>query len=80
MRITSKGQVTIPQDIREKAGMLPNTEVEFQYLGGEVVLKPLGKPKSRGRQAIEKSRGSMNNPMFKGWTTDRIMRYLRGED
>jgi len=80
MRITSKGQVTIPQDIRERAGLLPNTEVEFEYVRGQVILKPLGKPKSKGWQAIEKSRGSMNNPMFKGWTTDRIMHYLRGED
>lgn len=80
MRITSKGQVTIPQAIREKAGLLPNTEVKFEYLRGEVILKPLGKPKSKGWQAIEKSRGSMNNPMFKGWTTDRIMQFLRGED
>ena len=30
MRITSKGQVTIPQHIREKLGLLPNTEVEFE--------------------------------------------------
>jgi len=30
MRITSKGQVTIPKDIRERAGLLPNTEVEFE--------------------------------------------------
>jgi AbrB family looped-hinge helix DNA binding protein len=29
MRITSKGQVTIPQEIRERFGLLPNTEVEF---------------------------------------------------
>ena len=29
MRITSKGRVTIPQDIRERLGLLPNTEVEF---------------------------------------------------
>ncbi|MCC6237233.1 MAG: AbrB/MazE/SpoVT family DNA-binding domain-containing protein, partial [Dehalococcoidia bacterium] len=27
MRITSKGQVTIPQEIRERAGLLPHTEV-----------------------------------------------------
>lgn len=27
MRITSKGQVTIPADIRERAGLLPETEV-----------------------------------------------------
>ena len=80
MRITSKGQVTIPQDIREKAGLLPNTEVRFEYVRGEVILKPLGKPKSKGWQAIEKSRGTMNNPMFKGWTTEKIMQYLRGGD
>ena len=80
MRITSKGQVTIPQNIREKAGLLPNTEVEFEYVRGQVILKPLGKPKSKGWQAIEKSRGTMNNPMFKGWNTDRIMQYLRGEN
>ena len=30
MRITSKGQVTIPQEIREKAGLLPHSEVEFE--------------------------------------------------
>ena len=29
MRITSKGQVTIPIEIRERAGLLPQTEVEF---------------------------------------------------
>ena len=29
MRITSKGQVTIPQHIREELGLHPNTEVEF---------------------------------------------------
>ncbi len=80
MRITSRGQVTIPQHIREKAGLLPNTEVQFEYVRGEVILKPLRKPKSKGWQAIEKSRGSMNNPMFKGWTTEKIMRFLRGEN
>ena len=36
MRITSKGQVTIPQDIREQAGLLPHTEVEFVYDGKTV--------------------------------------------
>ena len=29
MRITSKGQVTIPQDVRDEVGLLPHTEVEF---------------------------------------------------
>jgi AbrB family looped-hinge helix DNA binding protein len=30
MRITSKGQVTIPMEIWEKLGLLPDTEVEFE--------------------------------------------------
>ena len=38
MRITSKGQVTIPQAIRERAGLLPNTEVEFLMDGDVVTL------------------------------------------
>ena len=33
MRITSKGQVTIPADIRAEAGLLPHTEVEFIFDG-----------------------------------------------
>jgi len=33
MRITSKGQVTIPAEIRERAGLLPQTEVEFEFDG-----------------------------------------------
>ena len=37
MRITSKGQVTIPQAIRERAGLMPNTEVEF-IIDGDLVM------------------------------------------
>ena len=40
MRITSKGQVTIPQEIRERLGLLPNTEVEFAVERGAAVLRP----------------------------------------
>ena len=40
MRITSKGQVTIPQAIREQLGLLPNTEVEFTIERGVAVLRP----------------------------------------
>ncbi len=36
MRITSKGQVTIPAHIREEAGLLPGNEVEFAWDGTRV--------------------------------------------
>jgi bifunctional DNA-binding transcriptional regulator/antitoxin component of YhaV-PrlF toxin-antitoxin module len=29
MRISERGQVTIPQELRERYGLLPNTEVRF---------------------------------------------------
>ena len=45
MRITSKGQVTIPQDIRDRLGLLPNTEVEFAVERGAAVIR-----RSAGRQ------------------------------
>ena len=42
MRITSKGQVTIPIAIRQKAGLMPNSEVEF-LMEGNVVRLALAK-------------------------------------
>jgi antitoxin PrlF len=38
MRVTSKGQVTIPKNIREQLGILPNSEVEFVAENGRVYL------------------------------------------
>lgn len=81
MRITSKGQVTIPQAIREQAGLLPGSEVEFVVEGERVFIRPTAATgRTWAREAIERARGTGNNPMFKGWTTDRIMQFLRGGD
>jgi AbrB family looped-hinge helix DNA binding protein len=40
MRITTKGQVTIPQDLREALGLLPHTEVVFSIERGAAVIRP----------------------------------------
>ncbi len=77
MRITSKGQVTIPQDIREKLGLLPNTEVDFEIDGNAVrVKKAAGRDvrRARGRALIEHMRGRGTRKI----TTDEIMRLTRG--
>ena len=79
MRITSKGQVTIPQEIRERAGLLPNTEVEFEYLRGKVLLKPAGKPGTKGQRLVQALRGSAG-PTQRGMSTDELMKLLRGDD
>jgi len=39
MKIGERGQVTIPKDIRDRFGLGPGTEVEFQVVNGSVVLK-----------------------------------------
>jgi bifunctional DNA-binding transcriptional regulator/antitoxin component of YhaV-PrlF toxin-antitoxin module len=51
MRIASKGQVTIPIEIREQAGLLPHTEVAFEYDGEVVRLIPAPSARQHGRGA-----------------------------
>ena len=77
MRITSKGQVTIPQHIREQAGLLPHTEVGFEIVRGRVILKPLGKRTGRGQRALALLRGSLKHLKR---STDDLMALTRGED
>ncbi|MBY5409310.1 AbrB/MazE/SpoVT family DNA-binding domain-containing protein [Rhizobium leguminosarum] len=48
MRVTSKGQVTIPRDLRELVGIEANSEVIFSVEGGKLVLSP-----KNGKQEIE---------------------------
>ena len=54
MRITSKGQVTIPQDIRERLGLLPNTDVQFFVERGAAVLRPKRGVPTRAERIIGK--------------------------
>ena len=77
MRITSKGQVTIPQRIREQAGLLPETEVEFEIVRGRVTLRAKGKPASPGKAAVARLRGSLKHLKR---STDELMALTRGED
>ena len=89
MKITSKGQVTIPQAVREQARLLPHSEVEFEVRpkpgakagqkgGFEVIIKPVAAPVSGARAAFERVRGSANAAQFKDMGTDEFMAYLRG--
>jgi len=74
MRITSKGQVTIPQEIREKAGLHPHTEVEFEMAGSKVILKRAGKASARGERAVQRLRGTLKHVRM---STDQIMALTR---
>jgi antitoxin PrlF len=78
MQITSKGQVTIPQGIRNRLGLLPHTEVEFEVDGDHArIRKARLKPGEggRGRLALEALRGTATARM----STAEIMALTRGE-
>jgi AbrB family looped-hinge helix DNA binding protein len=79
MKITSKGQVTIPQAVREQAGLHPHSEVVFEVRdNGDVVIRSVAAPVEGIRNAFERVRGSANATQFKGMDTDAFMAYLRG--
>lgn len=74
MRVTSKGQVTIPQEIREALGLLPHAEVEFQLDGDSVRLRKARTGRGRGSALIGRIRGTAPA----GLSTDEIMKLTRG--
>jgi AbrB family looped-hinge helix DNA binding protein len=78
MRITTKGQVTIPQEIREQLGLLPNTEVAFDIVDGDARLRKArrGRGKlSRGDGVVARLRSAKPSNKL---TTDEIMALMRG--
>jgi AbrB family looped-hinge helix DNA binding protein len=77
MRVTSKGQVTIPAEIRQRAGILPDTEVAFKFDGKKIELVRVGAKsgrKSRGQKIVEHLRGRGTGKL----TTDQILALTRG--
>lgn len=78
MRITTKGQVTIPHEIREKAGLLPQTEVEFvlERGGVRIVKSRRTRRPSRGATVVERLRRSAGRVTL---STAEIMALTRGE-
>ena len=74
MRITSKGQVTIPQEIREQLGLLPETEVEFELLDDGVKIRKARSSRARGRNVVARLRGRATSTL----STEEIMKLTRG--
>ena len=76
MKVSTKGQVTIPQEIREQLGMLPGSEVEFCVEGQAAMIVPVKNGQSRGWKLVEHLR---SHPPTIKMTTDEIMALTRGE-
>jgi AbrB family looped-hinge helix DNA binding protein len=74
MRVSTKGQVTIPLPLREKIGIVPGTEVEFLQEGQRLYLKKVSSG-VRGSVLVQKMTGKGNLKM----STDQIMALSRGK-
>jgi AbrB family looped-hinge helix DNA binding protein len=72
MRVTTKGQVTIPQHIREKLGITPATEVDFIEERGRVFLV-----KRKGKKAATRKFAKLRGLATVKMTTDEIMALTR---
>jgi AbrB family looped-hinge helix DNA binding protein len=74
VRVTAKGQVTIPAEIRQRFGFLPDTEVEFIVEDDQVRLVRAERPgRSRGDNIIARLRGRGTV----GMSTDEILALTR---
>lgn len=71
MRVTTKGQVTIPRNVRESLGITPETEVEFIEENGRFYLAKLESRKATKKFA--KLRGIATVKM----STDEILDLTR---
>ncbi len=73
MQITRKGQVTIPQDVRERHGFLPHTGVEFHEEDGRVYII-----KSENLEVRESPFDYVRGKADAGLSTEEIMSLTRG--
>lgn len=74
MRITTKGQVTIPQDIREKPGLLLHSEVVFEIDRDSVRIRKARGAQRQGQTLVARMRGKATTRM----STDEILALTRG--
>lgn len=75
MRLTSKGQLTIPAEIRDRHGLHEGDEVEVVEVGGTLQIRRRKGSTTRGQRATRRLRGTATTTL----STDEIMRLLRDE-
>jgi len=71
VKVTTKGQVTIPRNIREALGITPKTEIDFKEDNGKFYIVKTSKPSKSGN--FKKLRGIATAKM----STDEIMSLTR---
>lgn len=75
VRITSKGQVTIPQQVRRELGLEPGDEVAIEVRDGVAAIVPAEGPSGRGARVVAALLGRGDVPL----STDEILALTRGD-
>jgi len=74
MKVTEKGQVTIPKGLRDALGIGAGTEVEFERRKDTIIVRKSDRNPTRGRQLAERLKGRGDVEM----TTEEILALTRG--
>ena len=75
MKINSRGQVTIPAELRRRYGLVEGNELEIVGEGDSLRIIPHGDSESRGSRTVRRMRNKATTTM----TTDEILELTRGE-
>lgn len=71
MKVTTKGQITIPKGIRKRYGIHPGTEIEVADSHGEIVVRKAG-----SKNAVDRVYGILREQT--SWnTSDELIERLR---
>lgn len=73
MRVTTKGQVTIPLDVRQALGIVPGTELTFRVRGNSIEVKKAA-DSGRGAEIVRRLRAA---PGWSGMSTDELLALTR---
>jgi AbrB family looped-hinge helix DNA binding protein len=73
VKVTEKGQVTIPKELRDALGIGAGTEVEFERRNDTIVVRKAANGPTRGDRIADRLRGRGDVTM----TTDEIMALTR---
>lgn len=80
MRVTEKGQVTIPKNIRDRLGIVPGSEVEFvEAKGGALLVRVDASASEEGIRDFDDWAAKVERTLdLGGMSTDEYMEWLRG--
>ena len=82
MKLTADGQITIPEHIRQQAGLSPGSELEIRFENGRLWVEKADTDSEMKRQKILQAMQQVEGSATANFdlSTDEVMRLTRGED